>query len=99
MNLNRVLFILFLTAAVCGCALAQTGATLQGTITDPTGSVVPDVKAELKSVATGVVRETASTSEGIFRFNGVAPGVYDLNIKPPTGFSEYTQTQITLNAS
>src|SRR5438309_1696565 len=100
MNSNRVLFVLFLVAVACGCAFAQsTGATLQGTVTDPTGSVVPDVKVELKSTSTGNVRETVSTSEGIFRFNGIAPAVYDLTIKAPVGFSEYTQTQITLNAS
>jgi len=100
MNRKRVLFAILTVAVACGCALAQsTGATLQGTVLDPTGSAVPNVSVELKSVATGSVRQTLSTSDGIFRFNGVAPALYDLTIRPPAGFQEYLQTQITLNAS
>jgi hypothetical protein len=60
---------------------------------------VPNVAVELKNVATGVVRSTLATSEGIFRFNSVIPGVYDLTIRPPAGFKEYVQKEITLNAS
>ena len=98
--MNRVLFVLFLVAVACGCVFAQnTGATLQGTVTDSTDAVMPNVSIELKSVATGAVRPTTSTSEGIFRFNNVEPGSYNLTIRPGAGFKEYTQNQITLNAS
>src|SRR6266700_3599754 len=97
---NRVLFVSLIAAVACGCAFAQTtGATLQGTVNDSSQSAVPNVTAELKNVATGVVRMTLTTSEGIFRFNGVIPAVYDLTIRPPAGFKEYVQKEITLNAS
>ncbi len=100
MNWNRVLFVLLAVALSCGCVWAQTtGATLQGTVTDSSDSAVPNVKVELKNVASGVVRTTESTSEGIFRFNGVPPAVYDMTIRAGAGFKEYTQKQITLNAS
>jgi hypothetical protein len=73
---------------------------LQGTVTDPSQSAVPNVTVELKNVATSIVRTTTTaTSEGIFRFNSVVPAVYDLTIRPPAGFKEYVQKQITLNAS
>ena len=96
---NRVLLVVFFVAVSCGCAWAQNGATLQATVTDPSDLAVPNVTVELKNVATGAVRTTTSTTEGIFRFNGVTPGVYDMTIKPGTGFKEYTQKQITLNIS
>jgi hypothetical protein len=100
MNWNRVLFIVLTVAVTCGCAWAQnTGATLLGTVTDPSEAIVPDVSVELKSVATGAVRSATSSSEGIFRFNSTPPGVYDLTIRPAAGFKEYSQKQITLNAS
>src|SRR5207244_9483699 len=100
MNWNRVLFVLLIVAVACGCAFAQTtGATLQGTVTDSSQAAVPNVTVELKNIATGIVRTTTSASEGIFRFNGVIPAVYDLTIRPPAGFKEYVQKQITLNAS
>src|SRR6266568_8280090 len=97
---NRVLFVSLIVAAACGCAFAQTtGATLQGTVNDSSQAAVPNVAVEMKNVATGIVRMTLATSEGIFRFNGVIPGEYDLTIRPPAGFKEYVQQQITLNAS
>src|SRR5512139_447189 len=100
MNCCRILQLLTIVAVACGCAFAQTtGATLQGTVTDPSDLAVPNVTVELRNVATGVVRTTIATSEGIFRFNSVAPAVYDMTIRPPVGFREYAQRQITVNAS
>jgi hypothetical protein len=98
--MNRVLFVLLIVAATCGCAWAQsTGATLQGTVTDPSDSAVPNVTVELKNVGTGVVRKATPASDGIFRFNSLEPGVFDMTIRPGAGFKEYAQNQITLNAS
>ncbi|MEK7407291.1 MAG: hypothetical protein AAB225_19625, partial [Acidobacteriota bacterium] len=34
-----------------------------GTVTDPTGAVVPDVKIVVTNVNTGVTRETTTTSD------------------------------------
>src|SRR5690349_16598996 len=100
MNSHRILFAVLTAAVLCGCAFAQTtSATLQGTVTDPSNAAVPGASVELKDTAMGAVRMTVSTSEGIFRFNSVVPGIYDLTIRPPAGFKEYTQKEITLNAS
>ena len=100
MTRNRVLFVLLLVAAACGCALAQTtGATLLGTVNDSSQGAVPNVAVELKNVATGVVRATLATSEGIFRFNGVIPAVYDLAIRPPAGFKEYVQEGLSFRSA
>jgi hypothetical protein len=100
MSSNHVLFALLTGAVACGCAFSQTtGATLQGTVNDSSQAAVPNVAVEMKNVATGVVRSTLATSEGIFRFNSVIPGVYDLTVRAPAGFKEYVQKEITLNAS
>ena len=46
MNTKIVLYVLLIVAVVCGCAFAQsTGATLQGTVTDPSDSAVPNVRS------------------------------------------------------
>ena len=61
MNWNRVLFVSLIVAVACGCAFAQsTAATLQGTVTDSSDAVVPNVAVELKNVATGVVRRSTA---------------------------------------
>jgi len=54
---------------------------------------------ELKSVDTGAVRTGKTTDEGIFRFNSLLPGVYDLTIRPGAGFQQYVVNKITLNVS
>ena len=100
MNSNRVLFVLTTVAVACGYAWAQnTGATLQGTVTDPSDLAVSNVTIELKNAATGVSRTTVATTEGIFRFNSVEPGVYDVTVRPPAGFKEFVLNQVTVNAS
>ncbi len=86
MSGNRFLFVLLMVTVACGCALAQTStATLQGTVTDPSDAAVPGATVELKNLANGAVRTTISTSEGIFRFNAVTPGTYDMTVKSGTG--------------
>ena len=100
--MKRKCNLIVLLAAVLGCshAFAQTtGATLQGTVTDPSDLAVPNQTVELKNVATDAVRSGKTTEEGIFRFNSLAPGVYDLTIRPSAAFKEYVVRQITLNAS
>src|SRR6185437_10276490 len=84
----------------CGCASAQTtGATLQGTLNDPSGLAVPNQTVDLKNVATNAVRVVKTTTEGIFRFNALDPGVYGLTVPAAAGFQQYVINGITLNAS
>ena len=80
MSSNRVLFAIFTVALASGCARAQTNrAILQGTVTEPSNSAVPNVAVELRDVATRVVRTATASSEGIFRFNRAAPGMHYRN--------------------
>ena len=91
-----------LLAAVlsCGYVSAQTtGATLQGTLNDPSDLAVPNQTVDLKNVATNAIRTVKTTSEGIFRFNVLEPGVYNLTVPPSAGFQQYVVNQITLNIS
>ncbi|MGH8549048.1 MAG: carboxypeptidase-like regulatory domain-containing protein, partial [Methylococcales bacterium] len=48
--------------------LAQTGSTgaLGGTVTDPTGTVVPDVQIKVTNEATGETRTVTSRSDGTY---------------------------------
>jgi len=54
---------------------ASTGA-LSGTVTDPSGAVIPNVTVTLTSADTGAVRNAVTGADGAYRFGLLAPGNY-----------------------
>jgi hypothetical protein len=58
---------------------AQT-ASINGTITDPTGAVVPGATISVVNQATNASRETQSNESGTYTIPSLPPGVYDLTI-------------------
>jgi hypothetical protein len=66
--------ILLLFAA--GAVSAQFKASIQGTVTDSTGGLVPAVKITLTDSATGKSQEVQTNDEGFYRIGGLAPGKY-----------------------
>jgi hypothetical protein len=56
---------------------AMTGA-INGTITDNTGAVLPDVTIVISSAALMGTRTTVTNAEGLYRFPALAPGEYAL---------------------
>ena len=73
--------------------VAQTEAVpsgISGTVTDPSGAIVPQATVELRQLA-GNNRTSARTDpSGEFKFSGLAPGQYELQITAP-GFRQATQ--------
>ncbi len=73
-----------LFACICvwgaGSAHAQTmgTATMQGTVTDPTGAVVSGSCIVITSESTGVSREVTSNSTGFYSSTDLAPGSYKI---------------------
>src|SRR4029453_1871177 len=51
--------------------------TIEGTVKDTSGAVLPGVTVEAKS-STGVVLSTTSDAQGAFRFPSVVQGVYQV---------------------
>lgn len=69
-----------------GAQSASTG-TVIGTVTDPSGAVVPAAAIELKDAATGETRTAVTNSAGQYSFPGVQPGVYSVKANH-AGFEE-----------
>ena len=66
----------FLLAAAT--AVAQTDrSTLRGTVTDPTGALVPGADITITEVATNIeARRISSDSNGNYEIPGLKPGTY-----------------------
>jgi hypothetical protein len=78
---------------LCQSAAAQTATTgdLTGTVTDPTGAVMPNVKVQLRDLAKGGTRETNTNDGGVYRFSLLAAGSYEVDISA-TGFQPAART-------
>src|SRR5262245_49787423 len=76
----------------------QTGSgTIQGTVTDPSGAVVPGAAVTATNIATGVQTARTTTGAGLYVLSPLPPGEYNLQVVAP-GFQQLTQERITVNA-
>src|SRR5438876_1667121 len=65
--------------------LAQFGAgTILGTVTDPTGAVVPNATVTAKNNATNESRTFSTDAEGAYRFNALQNGTYTITVTAPS---------------
>ena len=93
-------FVLFAALAVSFLisvpARAQVvGATLSGTITDPSGSVVPNAQVSARNTATGVTRTVTADAAGLYVAPNLLPGTYEVSVTAP-GFSTSKESNLVL---
>lgn len=77
---------------------AQENATINGTVTDPSGAVIANAQITLTNNATDVVRHEVSNSVGAYRFGNVGIGTWTLDATAP-GFQKFTKTGIVVNVA
>ncbi len=79
--------ILSLLLSAPGFLPAQTArATLAGTVTDASGTVIPNARITVKNVATGGSTEAKADASGFFNVQELVPGEYEVTASA-TGFS------------
>lgn len=54
-------------------------ATVNGTVRDSTGAVIPGAEVSISNVETGVEQQAASNTAGVYRFSNLQPGLYTLS--------------------
>lgn len=86
---------LVLLIAGAGPLWAQTAnqGSIEGTITDPSGAVIPGAALTATNTATGIVQSTQSNGDGYYRFVALPVGSYNLAITK-TGFAAQTRNGI-----
>ncbi len=76
---TRLALLLF-SLAFGGLAHAQSAASLNGTVTDPTGAAIPNAKVTATNQATGVASSTQSDQAGAYLFPALPIGVYRIDV-------------------
>jgi Cna protein B-type domain. len=94
-SLVFVLGIVFLPAML-HAQLSGKG-TIQGTVTDPTGAIVPGATVKLIQNSTNSEHDQKTTSSGFYSVASLDPGIYTVTVSAP-GFQTYTQQNVTLDA-
>src|SRR5262249_7365075 len=87
---------LLCSASAAGYGQNLTG-QLSGTVTDPSGAVVPGANITLKNQLSGDTRRTVSNSDGVFAFASVPTGEYTITIEFQ-GFAKWERTGIRVSA-
>lgn len=99
MNLSRRLSWLVIVAGLMLSTAhllpAQSTATVSGTVTDPSGAVVPNAAITIVSLAKGVERATVSDGAGYYTAPSLQPGDYSVTVTAP-GFAKYVVQKVTL---
>src|ERR1700722_14523009 len=73
-------------------------ATVSGTITDPSGAVVPGVRITIASQGTGLKRSALTDTAGEYRFAGLPTGTYSLRLEKP-GFQPQIRGGVELTSA
>src|SRR6266508_2772970 len=98
MSMRYPILVSLMLAAFTSIALAQSTATLQGTVTDPSGAVVSGAKVTVRNQATGSERIIQTDSDGNYQAAALPPGVYRVEAQAQ-GFSSQTVSDLTLEVS
>lgn len=98
--MSRALLAFFLTLTMAVSAGAQGQAingTIEGTVTDESGGVLPGVTVTVTNTGTGDTRVVATNESGLYRAPLLPLGPYRLSAEL-SGFKKYEQIGITLAA-
>src|ERR1041384_2682182 len=87
-----------LTFLAATALLAQTEkATVRGTVTDSTGSVVPDAVITATDIATNIDRKTTSDTNGNYEIPNLQPGTYRVKADK-VGFRSFVAASVLVDA-
>ena len=96
MRIGVFLALWLVTVVLSVTGFAQSSnATLNGTVTDPSGAVVPNAELTLTNTATKTEAKFTASERGEFTFRNLTPGTYDLQASK-SGFQAYLRKGIIL---
>ncbi len=96
--MKRLVLAILVVLSLGVAANAQTfRGAINGTVTDPSGALVPNAAVKATEAATGIDHNTVTTSEGQFSFQDIPLGFYKVTVTA-TGFPVYTVDKVEVTA-
>ncbi len=93
---HKQLFVYVTLLGTCALgAWGQSTASLSGTVTDPSGAVIPNAKVTVHNLGTGLDRVVNTDADGLYAVPSLQPGDYKVQATA-TGFGTYTVPKVTL---
>ena len=86
-------FALLFCAADAAAQASRVGATLEGTVSDTSGAVIPNAKVTLHKPLTNQSRTVTTDEQGFFRAEQLAVGSYEVRVEQ-MGFASYRQAGV-----
>jgi hypothetical protein len=96
-GIKRFLWLLIVLICCSGAAFAQFSGSIEGSVTDSSGAIVPGAKIVLTNTATGVTAASVTNSSGLYKFPSLGPGTYKVNVTVQ-GFAPETEANVVLTA-
>jgi hypothetical protein len=75
-----------------------TNATLGGTVSDPSGALIPGVSITATNTQTGIVTTVLTNESGAYQFASLQTGIYNITAELP-GFQTQGRNQVALGVS
>ena len=80
---RATLCFVFALLTISTLSFAQSTATLQGTVLDQSGAVVPNAQITITNIATNLSRTMQTDSAGTYQFAALPPGTYTVAVAAP----------------
>ena len=78
-------------------AVAQFNASVQGTVTDTSGAIIPGATVTVTNQGTGIEKNAKTTSSGFYRVGELPPGTYTVQVEA-SGFQTNTMSDVQVAA-
>jgi len=95
--MNRLLIGTVIALGLTAELWAQGSSTINGSVADPSGAVVPSAKITVVEVDTHLSREAVTNTEGLYVLSALRPTRYTMTVEA-SGFRTFNQTGIVLLA-
>src|SRR6266403_3426831 len=95
--MRELAFRVVLALSLMAVAWGQGSSTINGSVADPSGAVVPGAKITVVEVDTHLSRDAITNAEGFFVVSSLRPTRYSMTVEA-AGFRTHHQTGITLLA-
>ena len=94
----RILFLFVLPLLLPAIIAAQTHlASVRGTVSDPTGALIPGATIRLRNLDTGETRTATTGEEGEYAITSIPPGRYEIEVEARGLAKRVRQLELLVN--